>query len=116
MAAVHARLNALPGQSDPLAIVAAAIANDSRLLVLDEFVVTDIGDAMILARLLEQLVARDVTLVTTSNTAPNDLYHDGLQLARFLPAIALIDPHRSEERRVGKGCVSMGRAGGSPAP
>src|SRR3546814_7570194 len=59
MAAVHARLNALPGQSDPLAIVAAAIANDSRLLVLDEFVVTDIGDAMILARLLEQLVARD---------------------------------------------------------
>src|SRR3546814_9970558 len=56
MAAVHARLNALPGQSDPLAIVAAAIANDSRLLVLDEFVVTDIGDAMILARLLEQLV------------------------------------------------------------
>src|SRR3546814_20313665 len=116
MAAVHARLNALPGQSDPLAIVAAAIANDSRLLVLDEFVVTDIGDAMILARLLEQLVARDVTLVTTSNTAPNDLYHDGLQRARFLPAIALIERHRSEERRVGKESGSTCRFRWSPFP
>lgn len=93
MAEVHARLNALPGQSDPLALVAAAIAADSRLLVLDEFVVTDIGDAMILARLLDRLFARGVTLVATSNTAPKNLYRDGLQRARFLPAIALIERH-----------------------
>ncbi|PKM06357.1 MAG: cell division protein ZapE [Gammaproteobacteria bacterium HGW-Gammaproteobacteria-4] len=93
MTEVHTRLNALPGQSDPLAIVAADIAADARLLVLDEFVVADIGDAMILARLLEHLFAAGVTLVTTSNTAPKNLYRDGLQRARFLPAIALIERH-----------------------
>jgi cell division protein ZapE len=93
MADVHARLNALPEQPDPLAVVAVDLAADARLLVLDEFVVADIGDAMILARLLEHLFAAGVTLVTTSNTAPKNLYRDGLQRARFLPAIALIESH-----------------------
>jgi cell division protein ZapE len=93
MAQVHARLRDLPEHSDPLATVAADLAREARLLVLDEFVVTDIGDAMILARLLEGLFAHGVILVTTSNTAPNNLYRDGLQRARFLPAITLIERH-----------------------
>lgn len=93
MAQVHAQLRDLPEHSDPLATVAADFARHARLLVLDEFVVTDIGDAMILARLLEHLFASGVTLVTTSNTAPEGLYRDGLQRARFVPAIALIARH-----------------------
>ncbi len=93
MGEVHERLRQLGERSDPLARVAEDIAEQVRLLCLDEFIVTDIGDAMILGRLLEQLFARGVTLLTTSNTAPANLYRDGLQRARFLPAIALIEAH-----------------------
>jgi len=93
MAQVHAQLRDLPEHSDPLAHIAAALAQRVRLLVLDEFVVTDIGDAMLLARLLEGLFGHGVTLVTTSNSAPSQLYRDGLQRARFLPVIALIGRH-----------------------
>jgi len=93
MQQIHARLKTLAGQSDTLSIVARDLAADLRLLVLDEFFVSDIGDAMILGRLLEQLIARGVTLVATSNTPPRDLYRDGLQRASFLPAIALIETH-----------------------
>lgn len=93
MAEVHARLNSLPEQADPLVRVAADIARTARLLLLDEFVVSDIGDAMILSRLLDHLFAHGVTLLTTSNSAPKNLYRDGLQRARFAPAIALIERH-----------------------
>ena len=91
MGEVHASLRELGERQSPLVEVAAGIAARCRVLCLDEFLVNDIGDAMILANLLEALFERGVSLVTTSNTAPNNLYRDGLQRARFLPAIALIE-------------------------
>lgn len=90
---VHARLRGLEGRPDPLVEVAARIADEVRVLVLDEFHVGDIGDAMILGNLLRALFDRGVVLVTTSNTRPQGLYRDGLQRERFLPAIALIERH-----------------------
>ena len=91
MADVHARLHELGERQSPLVEVAAGIAAHCRVLCLDEFLVNDIGDAMILANLLEALFDCGVSLVTTSNTAPTHLYPDGLQRARFLPAITLIE-------------------------
>lgn len=90
---VHAQLRALEGRRDPLVDVAARIATDLRVLVLDEFHVGDIGDAMILGNLLRALFAHEVVLVTTSNAAPRELYRGGLQRERFVPAIALIERH-----------------------
>ncbi len=87
---VHASLKQLEGRANPLDEIAARIAAESRVLVLDEFFVGDIGDAMILGNLLRALFARGAVLVTTSNTKPADLYREGLQRERFLPAIALI--------------------------
>ena len=93
MGRVHAGLARAEGRSDPLADVAARFAAQARVLCLDEFFVTDIGDAMILAGLLRHLFAHGVTLLTTSNIVPSMLYSDGLQRAKFLPAIALIERH-----------------------
>lgn len=93
MGEVHARVRALPDTADTVAVVARELARDLRLLVLDEFFVGDIGDAMILGRLLDQLFAQGVTLATTSNQPPQELYRDGLQRASFLPAIALLERH-----------------------
>ncbi len=95
MSKVHAALQPLreAERSDPLAAVAERIANRCRVLCLDEFVVHDIGDAMILSGLLDALIDEGVTLVTTSNTAPGQLYRDGLQRPRFEPAIALLQRH-----------------------
>lgn len=93
MREVHEALRGLDHQSDPLQQVAADIASRARVLCLDEFIVQDIGDAMILGGLLKGLFQRGVALVTTSNTAPDDLYADGLQRVRFLPAIDLLKSH-----------------------
>ena len=90
---VHERLRAHAGERDPLAAIAREWRQSLRVLVLDEFFVSDIGDAMLLGRLLERLFAEGVVLVTSSNAAPPDLYKDGLQRARFLPAIALVEQH-----------------------
>lgn len=93
MGEIHEQIRALGEHSDPLVQVAADCAREFRVLCLDEFFVLDIGDAMLLARLLDQLFSRGVTLVTTSNTAPENLYKDGLQRAAFLPAIIQIQAH-----------------------
>lgn len=90
---VHARLAQLGDIEDPLDQVAADIATDTQVLCFDEFFVSDIGDAMILGRLLDGLFRRGVTLVATSNLAPDDLYRDGLQRQRFLPAIEALNKH-----------------------
>jgi cell division protein ZapE len=91
MQEVHAQLTQLEGQPEPLAQVAARIAHDTRVLCFDELSVTDITDAMILGGLFAGLLKHAVTLVITSNVPPRLLYRDGLQRARFLPAIRLLE-------------------------
>ena len=93
MREIHAALRTHAGQRDPLATIAREWRRQYRVLVLDEFFVSDIGDAMLLARLLDRLFAAGLVLVTSSNTPPLLLYKDGLQRARFEPAIASILRH-----------------------
>jgi cell division protein ZapE len=93
MRRVHDELTRLSGTANPLEQVADSFAAQSRVLCFDEFFVSDIGDAMILGELLGLLFDRGVTLVATSNVAPADLYENGLQRRRFLPAIKLLETH-----------------------
>jgi cell division protein ZapE len=88
---VHAGLRAHKKQSEPLTRVAKDIFSQARVLCLDELFVSDIADAMILGNLFDALLDAGVSLVITSNAAPRQLYRDGLQRARFLPAIALLE-------------------------
>ena len=90
MREIHRELGELKGTEDPLAAVAARTARRYRLICFDEFHVSDIADAMILGRFLEQVMDRGVEFVMTSNYHPDDLYSNGLQRERFLPAIELI--------------------------
>ena len=88
---VHHRLQAAQGRENPLLGIARDISRHSRLLCLDEFHVTDIGDAMLMRNLLQGLLDCGVVLVTTSNQRPDQLYLHGLQRAQFLPAIELLN-------------------------
>lgn len=90
---VHHELTLLQGQSDPLKIIAKKFADETRIICFDEFFVSDITDAMILGGLFQELFGHGVILVATSNIVPNDLYRNGLQRARFVPAIDLINEH-----------------------
>jgi len=90
MQQIHTNLRKLEGVENPIDIIADEWASKVRLLLLDEIHVNDITDAMLLGGLLTALFERGVTLVTTSNVPPTGLYKDGLQRARFLPAIAQI--------------------------
>ncbi|HEY3699354.1 MAG TPA: cell division protein ZapE [Spongiibacteraceae bacterium] len=93
MQRVHRELKALAGEKNPLQIIARNLAAETRVICFDEFFVADIADAMILSGLFEALFGHGVALVATSNIEPDGLYKDGLQRARFLPAIALIKRH-----------------------
>jgi cell division protein ZapE len=93
MASVHEHLKSLRERENPLDAVADRIADETRVICFDEFAVSDIADAMILGTLLSALFMRGVALAATSNIAPEDLYRDGLQRQRFLPAIALLKKH-----------------------
>ncbi|HEV7164136.1 MAG TPA: cell division protein ZapE [Gammaproteobacteria bacterium] len=90
---VHAALKRLPGEQDPLLKVAEDLRSRARVICFDEFFVSDITDAMLLGRLFQHLFARGLTLVATSNVAPDELYKNGLQRERFLPAIRLLKQH-----------------------
>jgi cell division protein ZapE len=90
MRLVHEKLTAHQGEKDPLEIIAKEISANALVLCFDELFVSDITDAMLLGRLFKLLFADGVSLVATSNVAPDDLYKNGLQRSQFLPAIAAL--------------------------
>lgn len=93
MARIHQALSEHAGEQDPLVQVADDLSKTCRVLCFDEFFVSDIADAMILAGLFECLFKRGVVLVTTSNIPIEGLYKNGLARHKFLPCIALLQQH-----------------------
>ena len=93
IAHVHAQLAELQGHANPLTLIAKKWAKNIKVLCFDEFFVSDIGDAMIMARLFKAMFEQGLVLVATSNAKPEQLYSNGLQRARFLPTIDLINDH-----------------------
>lgn len=90
---IHAELAQRQGVANPLKHIAKRLRKEVKLICLDEFLVHEIGDAMLLTQLLSALFAEGIVLVTTANTRPEDLYANGLQRELFLPAIRLIKQH-----------------------
>jgi len=116
MLEVHDRLRVERSREhgDPIAPVAAALAEEARLLAFDEMVVNNTADAMILSRLFTALLAAGVTVVTTSNRPPDDLYKDGLNREHFLPFIALIKERLDVVTLNGPTDYRLERLGGFP--
>lgn len=90
---IHEEMKRLGRQKNPIELVVANFAKECTVLCLDEFFVSDIGDAMILSHVLAAFYSEGVTVVTTSNIDPDGLYANGLQRSRFLPAIEGIKAH-----------------------
>ncbi|MET0269224.1 MAG: cell division protein ZapE [Sphingomonas sp.] len=116
MIEVHDRLRIerASEKGDPIAPVVEALAAEARLLAFDEMVVNNTADAMILSRLFTGLVEAGVTIVTTSNRAPSELYKDGLHRDRFLPFIALLEARLDVLCLDGPTDYRMARLGGAP--
>ncbi len=116
MIEVHDRLRIerASERGDPIAPVVEALAVEARLLAFDEMVVNNTADAMILSRLFTGLIAAGVTIVTTSNRPPTDLYKDGLHRDRFLPFIALIEERLDVLGLNGPTDYRLARLGGAP--
>ncbi len=93
MQQIHNELRELGEVENPLLLIADKWIKEARLLVLDEMHVNDITDAMLIGGLLTALFERGMTMITTSNVLPDDLYKDGLQRSRFIPAIEQIKAH-----------------------
>ncbi len=90
---MHIRLFQLNGTADPLQALAKELSQEIRVLCFDELFVGDIGDAIILGRLFQVLFEHGVVIVATSNQPPEQLYADGFNRERFLPAIDAIVQH-----------------------
>ncbi|WP_263143453.1 cell division protein ZapE [Pseudomonas sp. RIT-PI-AD] len=90
---VHRRCFQLSGTPDPLRVLARELRAEARVLCFDELFISDIGDAMILGRLLQAMLAEGVVLVATSNQPPQALYADGFNRERLLPAIQALEEH-----------------------
>ncbi|MGY2238581.1 cell division protein ZapE [Pseudomonas gingeri] len=90
---VHQRSFQLSGIADPLRALARELAAEVRVLCFDELFVNDIGDAIILGRLFQVMFDEGVVIVATSNQPPDQLYADGFNRDRFVPAIAAIKQH-----------------------
>jgi cell division protein ZapE len=90
---IHERLSGVKQTKNPLSVIAKNLSDEFSVLCLDEFMVHDIGDAMILSELLAAMTQHGITLLTTSNTAPENLYLDGLQRTQFLKTISLLNQY-----------------------
>ena len=116
MIEVHERLRVerTKEKGDPILPVVADLAAEARLLAFDEMVVNNTADAMILSRLFTGLIEAGVTIVTTSNRPPSDLYKDGLNRQHFLPFIALIEQRLDVLCLNGPTDYRLARLGGAP--
>ncbi|MDD2944674.1 MULTISPECIES: cell division protein ZapE [unclassified Acinetobacter] len=90
---VHRELNKLSGQRNPLDQVADQIYQQAVVICFDEFFVSNVTDAMILSELFQKLFTRGITLVATSNIAPDGLYKNGIHRDRFIPTIEMVKKH-----------------------
>ena len=99
---IHTELELVKNTKDPLEKIAKRIASKHRVIFIDEFQVEDVSDAMIIGKLLNLLSKMNVFIMLTSNAKIENLYKNGLQRARFLPAIRLLIEH-CEVARIGKG-------------